>query len=92
MKKIRYILSLTTLLIVVFSGCRKDLGNYNYTSLDTIGISGIEKVYTGTTGKNLSISPIFNTSFSKAIDSTNFTFEWFAYNWQATVNADKKSL
>ncbi len=90
MKNIRYILCLITLLIVVLSGCRKDLGNYNYTSLDTIGISGIEKVYTGTTGKNLSISPVFNTSFSKAIDSTNFTFEWFAYNWQATVNADKK--
>lgn len=90
MKNIRYPLFLITLWIVVLSSCRKDLGNYNYTSLDTIGIRGIEKAYSGATGKNLTISPVFITSFSKAIDSTNFTFEWFAYNWQATVNADKK--
>jgi hypothetical protein len=90
MKKILLILSLFAMLAMSFISCKKDLGNYDYRELDTIGIASIEKGYTGFTGKPFAIIPTFNTSFKKAIDSTNFRFEWFVHNWAATINSEKK--
>jgi hypothetical protein len=90
MKRILLILTLSVWLATFFGSCKKDLGNYDYQKLDTIGITGIEKGYIGITGKTFSIVPTFSTSFKKAIDSNHFRFEWFAHNWAATVNADKK--
>lgn len=57
MKKLIYILSL--FIIILSIGCAEDKGNYDYTKINEIAISGIEPNYSFTSGKTILIEPYF---------------------------------
>lgn len=74
-----------------FFSCSKDLGNYEYSTLDSLTISAIEDRYTAYTGKEFQITPEFDYSGARAVDSNTFAFEWFVINAATTLNSDKRT-
>lgn len=71
MKKIHFISSLT-LVLFLFSSCFKDKGNYDYTEVGEIEISGIEENYTKVSfaGVILEIMPNIKTDYQ------DLEYEW----------------
>lgn len=66
-----------------FSGCKKDLGNYDYQAINEVSFGGIEKSYTAEIGKQFVINPVLK--FTKDNDTTQYTYEWYALNKDYSV-------
>ncbi|WP_164111966.1 MULTISPECIES: PKD-like family lipoprotein [Sphingobacterium] len=81
------ILYLLLTVLSVFTSCRKDLGNYEYTELDSLVISGVEESYTGYLEINLEINPELNFANGRDFIDKEYSYEWFTI-----VGADKKVL
>jgi len=83
MKK-RYFIRLFILLIVytavmTLSGCRKDVGNYDYKPVDSLGIQNIADTYRYSVGTKASITPGLTFMTGKNINDNDYSFEWLAY-------------
>ncbi|MBV7533378.1 PKD-like family lipoprotein [Chitinophaga sp. sic0106] len=62
--------------VAIFSGCRKDLGNYDYHTINNATISGINTDYEVRQGSLLQINPVL--SFTMEKDTSRYSYEWFS--------------
>lgn len=82
MKKYKFIgtmLSLTMSLLCI-SSCYEDKGNYDYSSVNKITISGIEERYVVGLDDELKINPIITSSIPG--DEESYSYEWIALTVQ----------
>jgi len=63
--------------------CKKDLGNYNYTELNSLNFDGISKTYTVTLGDKLKITPEFKFSKENVNNESAYSYQWYAFNVKA---------
>ncbi len=76
MKKTKYILSVL-LIVVIITSCYKDQGNYDYTSIGDIEISGFEDNYSLIAGVDtLRILPEITTSYNEK----TLEYTWLIYD------------
>lgn len=75
---IKQLLSLT--LVLVCFACKKDLGNYEYTTLNSLGFDGISNSYTVTLGDKLKITPEFKFNKETITDENAYSYQWYAMN------------
>jgi len=75
---IRYT-SFFVLLAIFLSGCKKDLGNYNYSMVDSVFIKNMEETYTLKAGISPSIQPEIIHFSGKAFHPDDYTFKWSAF-------------
>jgi len=78
-KKIPTKFALILLLTLVYS-CVSDEGNYNYTDINELHVTGIEENYTIYTGEYFKLSPALNPTKDDGSDPNRYTFEWVAVN------------
>lgn len=74
---IKHILCLT--LVVSIASCKKDLGSYNYSTIDSVKIKNIGETYTIRAGNNPKIVPEISHLSGNAFNATDYTFQWSAY-------------
>lgn len=67
------------ILLLLSYSCKKDLGSYNYHSIDSVFIQGIEKTYVMKIGGNPGIVPQLSHSSGSSLSSSDYDFEWLAY-------------
>ncbi|MDD3990307.1 MAG: PKD-like family lipoprotein [Bacteroidales bacterium] len=73
MKKIQIIIAVCLL----FQGCAKDLGNYNYTDINEVEFSNIEESYSVMINSTpLNINPVLTMSEGVDPDSERFEYQW----------------
>ncbi len=77
----KYII-LVTLSIMTFVSCISDLGNYTYSDINEITISGIKETYSVNMGiDELNITPeIAMTKYTGDLNSDRFEYNWLLYN------------
>lgn len=83
------------MLLFAFSllSCNKDLGNYTYSELSEIQITGVDSVYQAYNQKEFVIKPVIKFLDGTPFDAADYTFEWFTINPStAVLNADKKKF
>jgi hypothetical protein len=78
-KKIQTQFALIMLLTLVYS-CANDEGNYNYTDINTVNVTGIEKNYTVYTGEYFKLVPVLNPTKDDGTNPNRYSFEWIAVN------------
>ena len=79
-----YIKTLLILFIAIqtantLSGCRKDIGNYEYKPLDSLGIDHVSGTYRYTVGTKANITPVLSLNTGKSFNENDYTYEWIAY-------------
>lgn len=60
------------------SACNKDYGNYDYSEVNEITVSGVDSTYQIAAGEVLTIKPTINASKLDAADTGKFTYEWYS--------------
>ncbi|MBL1409486.1 PKD-like family lipoprotein [Sphingobacterium faecale] len=65
--------------LFVFGSCKKDLGNYEYTTIDSVFIADIEETYTTKAASTLQIHPKLLLASGKQINTDDYTYRWAAY-------------
>ena len=60
-------------------GCRKDLGNYDYTPVDTLSIGNIQDNYQFTIGAKANIFPELKFVKGNTFNEDDYTYEWATY-------------
>ncbi len=71
----RFLLAATILLF--WSGCKKDLGNYTYNEINELTeISGIPKEVVAVYGKPLLVDPVLKFSLDPSFDERKYDYEW----------------
>ncbi len=80
---IKYILFFAFL--TSFSSCRKDLGNYDYTTIDSLFIKEIEEAYRIKTAGNPEVFPKIEFSSGKKVDLEAYDHTWLAYRFGLNV-------
>lgn len=90
-KKIQIQIALLFLMILVNS-CVSDEGNYNYTDINKINVTGIDKEYTVYTGERFKLSPTLNPTKDDGSDPNRYTFEWVATKSTRTVIGTTKDF
>lgn len=68
------------MLLLLSLGCSKDEGNYDYSAINEIAVTGIEKEYTAYNGENFTITPALKPSEDDGSDPDRYTYEWVAVN------------
>lgn len=67
-------------LVAVFSsGCRKDVGNYEYKPVDSLDIGNMVRTYRYIIGTKASITPELNFLQGTNFDESDYSFEWDTY-------------
>jgi len=62
---------------LTFFSCKKDLGNYDYTELNTLEeITGLPEEVSSIYGKNLKITPQIKFTQDPSFDESKYSFEW----------------
>ena len=72
-------------MLIFLASCNKDLGNYEYTDLDSITITGFEESYIGYMGQPLIIKPELKSTDGKPVDADDYEYDWFAID-KNTIN------
>ncbi|MBB2954298.1 PKD-like family lipoprotein [Sphingobacterium sp. JUb56] len=73
--------------------CNKDLGNYTYSELSEIQLTGVDSIYQAFNQKEFVIKPVIKFSDGAPFHVADYTFEWFTINpSSAVLNADKKKF
>jgi len=80
------------LLLILASSCVSDEGNYNYTDINTLNVTGIDNEYTVYTGESFKISPNLNPTKDDGTDPNRYTFEWVALKGTRTVIGTTKDF
>lgn len=83
-KNIYYTAIVLFTLMGSFSGCKKDLGNYDYQPINEVNFGGIEKSYTAEIGKPFVINPVLKFTKDEN-DTAQYTYEWYALNKDYSV-------
>ncbi len=68
------------LVIVLASGCNKDLGNYNYIDVDSLYVSNMPEELSITIGQEVDIDPAINTTLNQ-IKEDDLTFKWVLFDY-----------
>jgi hypothetical protein len=90
-KKIQIKTALLFLMTLVYS-CVSDEGNYTYTDINTVNVTGIEKEYTVYTGERFKLSPTLNFTKDDGTDPNRYTFEWVAVKSTRNVISTKRDF
>lgn len=86
MKKLIYILSLFVVILAV--SCAEDKGNYDYTKVNEIAISGIEGNYSITSGNTIVIKPYFEFMLDSLEDGLEYRWTMAGEEIATTRNLD----
>ncbi|MDR3006574.1 MAG: hypothetical protein LBV59_01500 [Sphingobacterium sp.] len=92
MKNTIYYFACFTSFMLILSACKKDLGNYNYSTLNKVVITEMTPQYIGYTGKKLTISPKLNMSNGQAFQTEGYNFEWFSVDSNMLDNSKSKTV
>lgn len=66
--------------LIVFNSCTKDLGNYEYTDVNILSISGIQSSYSVRTNVDtLRINPVLKATMDEG-DTTRYEYLWILQN------------
>lgn len=65
--------------VFVLGGCKKDLGNYDYTVIDSVYINGIEPEYVVSSSEQMALRPEITFMSQKTFNPEDFTYQWYAY-------------
>lgn len=85
----RYITYTWIFILLGFISCRKDLGNYSYTDIDEVLINNIEDSYEARSLSDLKITPKLRLKSGTELDSSQFSYEWFAIDTVQTLDSLK---
>lgn len=77
---------------LLFTSCRKDLGNYEYVDINSLQIKGINATYNLATAENPNITPELTFSKDPGYDVGNYTFEWISINENAASNEQRRLI
>lgn len=82
MKSFNKIIIIGVLLVLVNSlgSCVKDIGNYDYRTINEVNITGIDSVYVVTRNDSLKISPSITYSMDMEGDTSNYEYSWLRIN------------
>lgn len=89
MKRISVFLALAA---VAITGCYKDLGNYDYTDINDIGIAGIEDQYTLLYRDTLRIRPELGFSGNTPVPDAELEFEWITVHRDSQNDSSRKVI
>lgn len=70
--------------------CKKDLGNYSYTTIDSLLVSGIAEDYLLKPNEVFQVTPQVKQFSGKSFDSNQYTFEWAAYKQVPSSSNEQK--
>ena len=90
-KKIQTQFVLIALLALTYS-CANDEGNYNYTDINELNVTGIEETYTVYTGEHFKLTPSLNPTKDDGTNPNRYSFEWVAVNSVKTTIATTKDF
>ncbi|WPO78898.1 PKD-like family lipoprotein [Flavobacterium sp. KACC 22761] len=90
-KKIQIKIALL-LLITVANSCVSDEGNYNYTEINTLNVTGIQEEYTVYTGERFKLSPDLNPTKDDGSDPDRYTFQWVALGSARNIISTSKDI
>jgi hypothetical protein len=82
--KIIKILIICTSISALFFSCVKDDGNYNYSAINDVQISGIEANYIATMLDSFKITPVLSRALTAT--ETDLEYSWTIYNASTTFN------
>lgn len=68
------------MLIALFGACRKDLGNYNYKTVNEAVVTGLDSAYSVNSGAILTIEPKIAYTVDQQVDTANYLYEWWRIN------------
>jgi hypothetical protein len=68
------------ILLLALTSCTTDEGNYNYTDINELNVTGIEENYTIYTGEYFKLTPSLNPTEDDGINPNRYSFEWVAVN------------
>ena len=68
------------ILLLLSVSCADDLGNYNYTAINELKVTGIEKKYTVYNGDHFKITPNLTPTLDDGSDPNRYSYQWVAYN------------
>lgn len=77
LKKIQTQVALIVLLTLSYS-CVNDEGNYNYTDINELNVTGLEETYTVYTGEHLKLTQSLNPTKDDGSDPNRYSYEWIA--------------
>jgi len=94
LKNTRQILMVAIGLVLIVSAlsCSKDLGNYEYSAIDTLQASNLAEEYTVRLGASPNIVPDLSFTSQAAVNSDDFTYEWVLYNVGASSTAEQRKI
>ncbi|RZK65825.1 MAG: hypothetical protein EOO92_25905, partial [Pedobacter sp.] len=78
-KGVLMMLMFVSLIALLTGGCRKDLGNYDYSPVDSLGIEGIQDAYQFTIGVKADITPELKFVQGSAFNEADYSYEWASY-------------
>jgi len=90
-KKIQIKIALLFLMILANS-CVSDEGNYNYTDINTVNVTGIDKEYTVYTGERFKLAPTLKFTKDDGTNPDRYTFEWVAIKTARNVISTKRDF
>ena len=76
MKKITF---LALFVLLLTASCNKDLGNYNYSTLDSLQLNEFPDTIKIQVGQEVAVVPNIVTN-NETFDKQELTFQWYAYN------------
>ncbi|WP_200976056.1 PKD-like family lipoprotein [Echinicola sp. 20G] len=91
MKKIIIYICLLALPVLMTS-CYEDLGNYEYTDINEIGIKGIDSSYVAYQGRIFQIQPELSFTLDQAGDPEHYEYEWVLHRVGGLVGDKEKIL
>lgn len=72
-------LMLTVWVAILTVGCRKDLGNYDYSPVDSLAIGNINETYQFTIGAKANIFPELKFIQGSNFSENDYSYEWASY-------------
>ncbi len=78
-KGVLLILMFVSWVAILASGCRKDLGNYDYTPIDSLGINNVQDSYQFTIGTKANIFPELKFVQGTDFNEADYSYEWASY-------------
>ncbi|MCH5719797.1 PKD-like family lipoprotein [Niabella hibiscisoli] len=82
---------LTLVAAILFSGCRKDLGNYSYNRVDTLVFGNFQGSYNVQLGTSPGILPVLTFKQGTPFVDSNYTYEWVCYNNSVATASERRS-
>lgn len=78
--------------ISICFSCSKDLGNYDYSPIDTLDIINLENTYNIEVGKSPDIYPELSFKLAETTNEEDFAYEWISYNKSTTSTTEQRRV